>query len=242
MDIDSEESLAAVLREGRPVHAVGSGTKRHHGPAPAADAVEVRLRRLDRITAHEPGDLVVTAQAGVLLADLQAELARHGQWLPIDPPYGEATVGGILAANSSGPRRLGYGTMRDHLIGLRVLGADGVATKSGGRVVKNVTGYDVHKLHVGAFGTLGIIVEANFKVRPRPEVSALAVFSCGSFAEAHRLLLEVHASPLRPVALEAHGPRATVGIEGTRAALERHLRDLRKFGKCEVLESPPAWT
>lgn len=242
-EVESEEALAAVVREGRPVHAVGSGTKRHHGPAPSAEAVEVRLRKLDRITSYEPGDLVVTAQAGVRLADLQAELARRHQWLPIDPPYAEATLGGILAINSSGPRRLGYGTMRDHLIGLRVVGADGVVTKSGGRVVKNVTGFDLHKLHIGAFGTLGIIVEANFKVRPRAEVSAILSFACRSFAEAHRFLLDVHSSPLRPVALEAQNARAVVGVEGTRPVLERHVRDLKKLGRpFDVIESAPAWT
>ena len=248
--------LAAIVREGKPLHAQGSGTKQHHGPAAAAGAEAVGLRGLDRITAYEPGDLVVCAQAGLRLADLQAELAKHNQWLPLDPPYPEATLGGILATNSSGPRRLGYGTMRDHVIGMSVIGHDGGLTRSGGRVVKNVTGYDLHKMHIGAFGSLGLIVEANFKVRPLPEISAAAVFACDSVAAAHALLLKVAASPLRPVALEALDGRlkhivdgkalAIVGIEGSRPILERHCRELEKIGgKSGILEgarAEPLWT
>jgi glycolate oxidase FAD binding subunit len=250
------EELAGIVREGRPVHAVGSGTKAHHGPAAPPGVEAVGLRALDRITAYEPGDLVVCVQAGIRLADLQAELAKKNQWLPIDAPYAEATIGGILAANSSGPRRLGYGTMRDHVLGMSVLGHDGAVTRSGGRVVKNVTGYDLHKLHIGAFGSLGIIVEANFKVRPRPEISAAIVFACDSVQDAHALLLKVAASPLRPVALEALDGRlkhivdgkalAIVGVEGSRPVLDRHVRDLEKmggkFGVLEGARAEPLWT
>ncbi len=244
--LDSEAELAAVVREGaarkRPIHTLGSGTKLHHGPPPAADAETVCLRGLARITSHEPGDLVVSVQAGMRLADLQAALAKHRQWLPIDPPRAEATIGGIIAAHASGPRRLAYGTMRDLVLGLRVMGPGGAVTRSGGRVVKNVAGVDLHKLHIGAFGTLGIIVEANLRLRPLPEVSAAAVFACGSFEEAHRLLLEVHASPMRPAALEAHDTRAIVGLEGSRAVFERHLRDLGRLGRpFEVAEGPAIW-
>lgn len=216
---------------------VGSGTKLHYGPAVSGPTVS--LRSLARITSYEPGDLVVCAQAGMRLADLQAELAKHNQWLPIDPPFADATLGGILATNSSGPRRFGYGTIRDHLLGLRVVGPGGV-TRSGGRVVKNVTGYDLHKLHVGAFGTLGIVTELNLKVRPRPEVSKVLVIACRSFEEAHAKLLEIFSSPLRPVALEAldrnlaklipglpEADVALVGVEGTQPVFERHVQALK---------------
>ena len=250
------DALAAIVREGKPVHAIGNGTKIHHGPAAAAGVETVSLRALKAIPFYEPGDLVVCAQAGVRLADLQAELAKKNQWLPVDPPYAEATIGGILAANSAGPRRLAYGTLRDHVIGMSVLGADGGLTRSGGRVVKNVTGYDLHKMHIGAFGSLGIIVEANFKVRPRPDVSAAVVFTCDSVQDAHALLLKVAASPLRPVALEALDGRlkhivdgkalAIVGVEGSRPVIDRHCRDLEKIGgKHGVLEgarAEPLWT
>jgi glycolate oxidase FAD binding subunit len=236
-----EEALLDYLRAGQPVHAIGNGTKQHHGPPLMKEAEVVSLRKLDRITSYEPGDLVVTVQAGAKLTDLQAALAEQNQWLPVDPPYGNATIGGILATNSSGPRRLGYGTMRDHLIGLRVAGPGGTITRSGGRVVKNVTGFDLHKLHIGAFGSLGVLLEANFKLRPRPEITAAFVFSCDSVEEAHGLLLKVHESKLRPVALEAVDSRlrhiveakalAIVGVEGSRPVIDRHFRDLRDIGK-----------
>src|SRR5687767_5207907 len=101
----SEQELADLVRAGAPVQVIGSGSKRHHGPAGAGDAPTVGLRKLNRITAYEPGDLVVTVQAGTKLTELQAELGKRNQWLPLDPPYAEATIGGILATNSSGPRR-----------------------------------------------------------------------------------------------------------------------------------------
>lgn len=251
----SLEALAEIVKAGKPLHAIGGGSKLHHGPS-VAGIETVSVRGLKAIPFYEPGDLVVCAQAGVKLNDLQAELAKKNQWLPIDPPYPEATIGGILASNSSGPRRLAYGTARDHVIGMSVMGHDGTVTRSGGRVVKNVTGYDLHKMHIGAFGTLGIIVEANFKVRPRPEVSAAVVFACEDVREAHQLLLKVAASPLRPVALEALDGRlkhiidgkalAIVGLEGTRPVIDRHCRELEKIGgKHGVLEGPraePLWT
>jgi len=244
---DSEAAVADFVRRcgarGQPVHAVGSGTKLLHAPLPPADAEILALRGLDRITSHEPGDLVVTVQCGARLSDLQAQLAAHRQWLPVDPPYAEATIGGILATNSSGPRRFGYGTMRDHLIGLRVVDGRGVVTRSGGRVVKNVTGYDLHKLHIGAFGTLGVVTEANFKVRPLPPVAAALVFQTESFEAAHALLLEVYGLPLGPVALEAVDGAAIVGVEGSEAVVERHVRDLRRLGRAfEVRDGEEVWS
>jgi glycolate oxidase FAD binding subunit len=252
----NEEELRAILREGRPVHAFGSGTKLHLGPGPAPGTRPVCLRALDRIVAYEPGDLVVTVQAGALLSDVQAALAREGQWLPIDPPFAAATIGGILATNSSGPRRLAYGTARDLLLGLRVAGPDGRATRSGGRVVKNVTGYDLHKLHIGAFGTLGVLLEASFKLRPLPERRAVFVRPCPSIRQAHEILLAVFASKLRPAALEALDGRllpltdapaaALVGVEGSAPIVERHERDLRAiaggFERREGAAADEVWT
>jgi len=251
----SEADLTELVRSGSPLHAYGSGTKRHHGPAIAGEPALVSLRKLSKITAYEPGDLVVTVQAGAKLTELQAELAKRNQWLPIDPPYAEATIGGILATNSSGARRYGYGTIRDHLLGTRSVGADGVVTRSGGRVVKNVTGFDLHKLHVGAYGSLGIVTEASFKLRPKPEISAAFVFPCASVDDAHALLLKVYASKLRPVALEALDGRlkhiidgaalAIVGVEGTRPVIDRHYRELRdlapRLGILEGERADPLW-
>ncbi len=127
----------------------------------------IETNQLDRLLEHEGPDLTCHVQAGITLASLQKQLARQGQRLSLDPPDAEqSTIGGILASNASGPKRLRYGTARDLLIGLRVVQANGDIARSGGRVVKNVAGYDLNKLYIGSLGTLGIIVEANFKLHP----------------------------------------------------------------------------
>ena len=243
--------IAAAGEGGTALVTEGSGTKRHFGPAAPAEARRVSLRGLSRVTAHEGADMILSVEAGARLADVQALLAAHDQWLPVDPPFAGAgaTMGGVLATGSSGPRRLGYGTIKDHLLGLRVMGPSGRVTKSGGRVVKNVSGYDLHRPQVGAFGSLGVIVEAHFKVAARPEVSALWALPCDTLGAAHRLLLEIGATALRPVALEALDAAAAravraraealpgteaqavalVGVEGSRATFARHARDLAAF-------------
>ncbi len=244
----TREELVNVVRrhldEGVALAPRGSGSKQHLGPALADGARPLSLERLNRIRAHVPGDLVVTVEPGLRLADLQAKLAEHGQWLPLDPPFANATVGGILATASSGPRRLGYGTAKDHLIGMHVVGPTGVVTRSGGTVVKNVTGYDLHKLHTGAFGSLGVIAEANFKVAPRPRCRQALVLGFPTLSAAHAALLDVWHSRLAPVALEAWdgaaadalrarwpdlpaaGALAVIGCEGSEIVVRRHLRDL----------------
>jgi glycolate oxidase FAD binding subunit len=243
----SEDELIALVGESaaarRGLVTEGSGTKRHCGPAPADGCSFVCMRGLDRVVSYEPGDMVVTVQAGVRLCDLQRTLREHGQWLPIDPPFADATIGGILATGSSGPRRLAYGTIKDSLLGVRVVGARGEVTKSGGRVVKNVSGYDLHRIHVGAFGSLGVLLEASLKVSARPEVSAALLLAQPSLEAAHALLLGVGAMCLRPSALEAMDARAAdalarrvegvprasalalVGIEGSAPVVQRHLRE-----------------
>lgn len=247
----NEADLVSMVREAaearRGLVTEGSGTKVHLGPSARAATQRVRLRALNRVLAYEPGDMVVSVEAGIKLADLQQVLLRHNQWLPIDPPFADATLGGILATHSSGPRRLGYGTVKDLLLGARVVGAGGNATKSGGRVVKNVSGYDLHKLHVGAFGSLGVLVEASFRVSTLPEAAAVLWLGAPTLAAAHQTLLDVTSTPLRPCALEAldaHAasalaaagaeipkdtPLAIIGIEASRPVLERHLRDLAAF-------------
>ena len=140
------------------------------GAPPRDGALVIGLRRLGRVLEHEPGDLTATAEAGITLDALQAALGTGGQWLPLDPPASAtATLGGVLAANAAGPRRQGYGTARDLVIGMRVVAADGQLIRAGGKVVKNVAGYDLVKLYIGSLGTLGIIVDATLKLRPRPE-------------------------------------------------------------------------
>ena len=119
------------------------------------------LSQMQRVLEYAPEDMTVSVEAGTTLAQLQARLAEHKQWLPIDPAGADTlTVGALLAGNQSGPRRFGYGTIREHLIGIKVVPANGRVIKAGGKVVKNVAGYDLCKLFVGSRGTLGVIVEA----------------------------------------------------------------------------------
>ena len=167
------QALSLASSEGYKVTPWGGGTQMALGNVPERVDLVLGLGRLDRMLFHEPADMVASVEAGMSLATLQKELAANGQWLPLEAPLpSKATIGGILATNASGPSRLAYGTARDWLIGIKVVHADGTVTKAGGRVVKNVTGYDLNKLYVGSLGTLGVIVEATFKVGPMPHTTA----------------------------------------------------------------------
>jgi glycolate oxidase FAD binding subunit len=216
---DAGEVQACVVRAERDrLVIVPSGLRAHLdlGGAPARLGVLLRLERLARIVDHQAADMTVTVEAGCPLAALGAALAARGQWLPLDPPRaGRTTIGGLLAANLSGPLRATQGTGRDLLLGIRVAGAGGALVSGGGRVVKNVAGYDLPKLHVGALGTLGIIVEATFKVRPRPAREAALVVRCRDAADAAALasaLLDVDAPPLWLEIEGGHDGGAAVAI------------------------------
>ena len=135
---------------------------------------KIDLSAISGIRQHTPEDLTATVAAGTTLGALQKALKQHGQWLPIDPPFADAmSIGALLAANWSGPRRFGLGTIRDYVIGMKVILADGSESNSGGQVVKNVAGFDLPRLLVGSRGSLGIIVEATFKLGPIPEAEAV---------------------------------------------------------------------
>ena len=170
-DVDGVSAvLSLAAREGKRVAPRGGGTQMSLGNVPTGFDVALALGRLDRLLFHEPADLVASVEAGITLDALQKKLAAKGQFLPLEAPLpSRATIGGILAANASGPARLVYGTPRDWLIGARVVHSDGVVTRSGGRVVKNVTGYDLNKLYIGSLGTLAVFVEATLKVAPLPQ-------------------------------------------------------------------------
>ena len=205
------EVLRRIVREGAPLVASGFGAHLDIGSPPRALSVLVRLDRLDRVIAHEAGDMTLTVEAGCPLPVIERLLARAGQWLPLDPPHPDrTTAGGLIAANLAGPLRASQGTVRDLLLGLRVVEADGALVTSGGKVVKNVAGYDLPKLHVGALGTLGVIVEATFKLRPRPAGEAAVVVPCRSASEANEVALEVR-DRLDPLWLEIGG----AGVEAT---------------------------
>lgn len=151
-----------------------------------------------------PEDMTVTVETGISLGALQDTLARKRQWLPVDPPDADnITIHEVIARNLSGPRRFAYGTIREHLIGLKVVLADGRIIKSGGKVVKNVAGYDLAKLFIGAHDTLGIVVEATFKLRPLPELEAFLAREVEG-ARIHDAVRAVLASSLTPIILDAH--------------------------------------
>jgi glycolate oxidase FAD binding subunit len=161
--------LAIAHAERLAVAPVGAGTRLGWGAPPRALDLVLSLARLDRIVAHEPADLTASVEAGVPLERLNAVLVPHRQRLPLDPARADrSTIGGLIATGASGPYRARYGTMRELMLGVTVVRADGTVVQGGGRVVKNATGYDMPKLHVGALGTLGVIVGVHLRLHPVP--------------------------------------------------------------------------
>jgi glycolate oxidase FAD binding subunit len=165
---EAREVLRLARAGGAKVVPRGGGTKMTWGAPPSGLDLILSTARLDRLVEHVAGDLVVTAEAGLPLRALQRALAPAGQRLALDPPQPGATVGGVVAAGASGPRRLRFGSVRDLLIGLTVVLSDGTVSRAGGKVVKNVAGYDLCKLFTGSLGTLGLVVQATFRLHPVP--------------------------------------------------------------------------
>jgi glycolate oxidase FAD binding subunit len=190
----------------------------------------VNLSALNRIIEHTPEDMTVTVQSGATLADLQTEVRKRGQWLPLDPPDASISIQQLLAQNVSGPRRFGYGTVRDYVIGLTVVLADGRLIHSGGKVVKNVAGYDLMKLFIGDQGTLGIVVEVTFKLRPIPEVEKTFQKTCRSVAEVQTTVEAVLNSPITPVVLDLNGMTVIVGFDGTREEVDWQTTKAAELG------------
>ncbi|MGY1643184.1 FAD-binding oxidoreductase [Geodermatophilus sp. SYSU D00703] len=205
----SVAEVAEVLRDaaahGRTVVPVGTGTKTSWAAPPTSCDVLLDTTALDRVVEHAPGDLVVVAQAGTRLPLLQARLAESGQFLAVDAPEEGATLGGVVSANASGPRRLRYGTVRDLLIGITVVLADGTVAAAGGKVVKNVAGYDLGKLYTGAHGSLGVVVSTTWRLHPVPPARRVVVRPLAGPREAGDLARRLAASPLTPTAVELGG-------------------------------------
>ena len=205
--------MRMARREGAAVIPWGGGTGMGLGNLPRRYDIALSLSRLNAVVEHEPADLTATVLAGRTLADFQAHLASAGQFLPLDPPSpAEATIGGILAANASGPSRHAHGTARDLLLGLRFVQADGRVIKAGGRVVKNVAGYDMCRLLIGSLGTLGVIVEACFRLTPLPKAYATLAITVPSAQEAYRLACQ--AAPLSLRAVELLNATAARDLDG----------------------------
>ena len=166
---------------------------------------EVSLEAVAELIEHVPEDMTATVQAGMSLSEFQSRLAKAGQWLPVDPPHPQVvTIGELLAWNLNGPRRFGCGTIRDWVIGMAVVLPDGRLIRNGGKVVKNVAGFDLCRLFVGAKNKLGIIVEAAFKLLPLPEAEAHLVKRCESLGQADELLDKIWTSDLQPTVLDLH--------------------------------------
>ncbi len=197
-------ALTACVRDaaaaGAAVVPLGLGAHRGLGHAPARYDVALSTRALATVVEYAPADMTVTVESGLTLAALDAVLARHGQWLPLDPPCPErTTVGGLIAADLAGPLRASQGRVRDYVIGIAMATADGGEARAGGRVVKNVAGYDLMKLLIGSLGTLAVVTEATLKVRPRPEVTRVLELACVDRAAA--LTLAPRLAELGEVAL-----------------------------------------
>jgi len=234
-----EERLSVVPR--------GSGTKMGLGSVPERVDLVVSLDRLNQVVEYEPADLTITVKAGIRLADLQMVLGERGQFLPLDPPFGgkATTIGGIIATNSSGPLRCRYGTIRDMLIGLRAVKPDGGIIKGGGKVVKNVAGYDLNKLFIGSLGTLGVVAEASLKLQPLPETKRelVAFFpSLQAASQASSVVLESqfeltifeffnrsasrHAFEVTGLETDGYPYGLFVGVDGPSGAVSWQLRKL----------------
>lgn len=202
----SAEQVAAALEcaagHSLAVIPCGRRTKIATGNPPRRYDVALSLKDLNRVWYYEPEDLVISVEPGMKLADLQRFVGRDRLWLPLDPAGGgRATIGGTLAANSSGPLRTAYGSARDMVLGMKISTTEGRIVKTGGRVVKNVTGYDISKVMIGSLGTLGVIVEASFKLFPQPAATATFVLAAGTLEKARELRRAIQQSPLQPMRL-----------------------------------------
>jgi glycolate oxidase FAD binding subunit len=235
----------------------GAGTRLAWGAPPTSCDLVIDTLRLNRVLEHAAGDLVVRVQAGVGLDQLAAVLAEAGQRLALDPPPSQdpttdgtaaGTIGGVLATGAAGPLRLRYGTPRDLAIGITVVRADGTVASSGGKVVKNVAGYDLGKLFAGSYGTLGLIAEAAFRLHPRPGAAWFVTRDAADADAAHAAISAAAESLLSPSAAELDRPGrqapVSVGVllEGDpEGVAERSRRMTELLGGASVSPVPPAW-
>jgi glycolate oxidase FAD binding subunit len=206
------EIVRRAAAEGLAVYPVGGQSMLGIGYPPTKKGLAVDVRRLDAVVDYPARDMTITVGAGVTFGRLQEILRAENQRLPVDvPDPGRATLGGVLAVNTSGPRRYGFGTFRDYVIGLSAVNDEGQEIKAGGRVVKNVAGYDLCKLFVGSLGTLGVISQVTLKLRPVPEEQAVVVCPCPE-DQLGPFLDRLHASRTRPVCLDFLNPAAVRAV------------------------------
>ncbi len=232
----------------------GGGTKLTWAPSPRGRMLVLSTEKLNRVVTHEPRDLTITVEAGVRLGSMAAMLREHRQRLPLDPPMADrATLGGITATNDSGPLRFGHGTLRDIVVGMEYIDARGAFIHGGGRVVKNAAGFGMHRLQIGAFGSLGVLTEMTLRLQPLAEAFQVAVVRCGDGDKAEACLDSIMSGRTRPVLLELVRPMGApdliaavgegdwtlvVGIEECPEAIERQFDEYRRTlsSSLEVLE------
>ncbi len=268
---EDQAALARIVADahagGTAMYPLGGGTSLDYGLPATAPGIGVALSALNRVIDYPARDMTITVESGITMRELAETLAAERQWLPLDVPQQDAaTLGGVVATAFSGPRRYGQGTMRDYVIGISAVDGRGMPFKAGGRVVKNVAGYDFCKLLTGSLGTLGIISQVTLKVKPLPQATSLLVADLHDLATAETLLAAIVDSATTPTAVELLlGPhwrehaslgmltagtigRLVVGLEGTRDEvawmIDRLTDEWRSFGvtSTRVVYDEPART
>jgi glycolate oxidase FAD binding subunit len=254
----SAEDLAVALLEAakkrRTISVIGSGTKRLMGGPALPAEVTVSTAGLRRIIEYEPNDLTISVEAGHSFSDLQDTLARRGQMIALDPPFlAKATVGGIVASNSSGPMRRAYGTARDLVIGMKFAMLNGRIASVGGMVVKNVSGLDLGKLMIGSFGTLGVMTTVNFRLHALPEETNTFLYSFSDLESALEKRDTVVRSPLRPLAVDLISPPAAARLGsagyvlairagGSKIVMRRYERELSRSDHLTGTDEAAWWS
>jgi glycolate oxidase FAD binding subunit len=247
---EAEEAVQKSAGEGLRLAFVGGGTELELGAPPSALDAVISTQGLDRVLEYAPLDQIVTVESGVTLATLQALLKTKGQMLALDPPWSDrATVGGVVATNAFGPRRTRYGSVRDLIIGVTLIRADGTRAKGGGKVVKNVAGFDLPKLMVGSLGSLGLISTVTFRLHPLPESSSTVVFPRVAPPALGRVVTEMRKAQLEPAAVAAlwseKGLDLGCRFEGFEAGVRKQRDGLSALAGAldlpvEVLDGPAA--
>jgi glycolate oxidase FAD binding subunit len=214
-----EAAVAATVRDAHrgetPVYPLGGQTALDFGVRPTQAGIGLSLSKLNRVVDYPADDMTITVEAGLTIAQLANTLAKQRQWLPVDVPFADrATVGGAVAANTSGPRRYACGTWRDYVLGLRAVDGGGVPFAAGGRVVKNAAGYGLSRLLVGSLGTLGVITQVTLMVRPLPETAVLLICELDDLDAAEPILAALVQTKTLPAAIELQAGQASQDCPG----------------------------